>query len=120
MGIEEDMSLGWARDVGFRSGVSRAFQAYDLEEERSLHLRIHPVAVMDVGIRHNVECQRSSRRTDRPDGGGVRRWVAIGCHAGTTPQSVKKSSGKGGVQHTFTWWTQRGIGADVIWRYGAG
>ena len=52
MGIEEDMSLGWARDVGFRSGVSRAFQAYDLEEERSLHLRIHPVAVMDVGIRH--------------------------------------------------------------------
>jgi hypothetical protein len=51
MGIEEDMSLGWARDVGFRSGVSRAFQAYDLGEERPLKLRIHPVAVMDVGMR---------------------------------------------------------------------
>ena len=52
MGIEEDMSLGWARDVGFRSGLSRAFQAYDLVEERPLKLRIHPVAVMDVGMRH--------------------------------------------------------------------
>jgi hypothetical protein len=52
MGIEEDMSLGWARDVGFRSGVSRAFQAYDLGEERALKLRIHPVTVMDVGLKH--------------------------------------------------------------------
>ncbi len=51
MGIEEDMSLGWARDVGFRSGISRSFQAYDLKEERALNVRIHPVAVMDVGIR---------------------------------------------------------------------
>ena len=32
--------------------ASAAFQAYDLEEERSLHLRIHPVAAMDVGMRH--------------------------------------------------------------------
>ena len=32
MGIEHDMSLGWARDVGFRSGISRPFQAYDLQE----------------------------------------------------------------------------------------
>ena len=52
MGIEDDMSLGWARDVGFRSGISRAFQVYDLEEERALELRIHPVAVMDVGMKH--------------------------------------------------------------------
>ena len=27
MGIEEDMSLGWARDVGFRSGISRSFSS---------------------------------------------------------------------------------------------
>lgn len=51
MGIEHDMSLGWARDVGFRSGISRPFQAYDLQEDRALDVTIHPVAVMDVGMR---------------------------------------------------------------------
>lgn len=50
MGIREDMSLGWSRDVGFRSGISRSFLGYDLTEDRAMAVRIHPIAVMDVGM----------------------------------------------------------------------
>ena len=62
MGIKEDMSLGWARDVGFRSGISRPFQVYDLEEERALNVHIHPVAVMDVGMRLGLEWSAEEAR----------------------------------------------------------
>ena len=54
MGISEDASLGWSRDVGFRSGVSRPFQAYDVASERPLNLIIHPIAVMDSALRDGL------------------------------------------------------------------
>lgn len=49
-GIEHDHSMGYADVAGFRAGVSRPFRAYDLENERSLNLWIHPVAVMDATL----------------------------------------------------------------------
>ena len=59
MGIERDASLGWARDVGFRAGTSRPFQAYDVHADRTLKLEIVPIAVMDmamsVGLRWSPE-----------------------------------------------------------------
>ena len=54
MGVSEDASLGWSRDVGFRSGVSRPFQAYDVASERPLNLIVHPIAVMDSALRDGL------------------------------------------------------------------
>lgn len=55
LGIEEDASLGWSRDVGFRSGTSRPFEAYDLTSESAMGLTVHPVAVMDTALRVGLQ-----------------------------------------------------------------
>ena len=55
LGIEEDASLGWSRDVGFRSGTSRPFEAYDLTTESAMGLTVHPVAVMDTAMRVGLQ-----------------------------------------------------------------
>lgn len=54
MGIQQEASLGWARDVGFRAGASRAFPAYDVEGERPLSLTVHPLAVMDSALKYGL------------------------------------------------------------------
>jgi hypothetical protein len=50
-GIKHDHSMGYADNVGFRAGVSRPYQWYDLEEEASKDFWIHPFAAMDVTLR---------------------------------------------------------------------
>ena len=50
LGVREDASLGWSREVGFRAGTSRAFRAYDVEADRPLALKVHPVAAMDSAM----------------------------------------------------------------------
>jgi peptidoglycan/xylan/chitin deacetylase (PgdA/CDA1 family) len=46
-GLEEDQSLGFADEIGYRAGTARSFPAYDLLERRQLALRIRPLHVMD-------------------------------------------------------------------------
>jgi UDP-GlcNAc3NAcA epimerase len=45
--ISEDYSMGYADLPGFRAGISRAYSAFSLTENKVLPLEIQPVAVMD-------------------------------------------------------------------------
>jgi hypothetical protein len=49
-GIHRDHSLGYADQPGFRSGLSRPFRAYDMEDERIMDLWLHPIAIMDATL----------------------------------------------------------------------
>ena len=61
-GVESDASLGWSRDVGFRSGFSRSFVAYDLDAESTLSLVVRPLAVMDTAMRVGLGWSSSDAR----------------------------------------------------------
>jgi hypothetical protein len=46
-GINEDYSMGYPDEPGFRAGIARPFYFYDIIEERKCELRIIPFQVMD-------------------------------------------------------------------------
>lgn len=46
-GIEEDYTMGYAEQLGFRAGICTPFSFYDLEMEVELKLRMYPFAMMD-------------------------------------------------------------------------
>ena len=47
LGIEDDYSMGFADDYGFRAGICSPYYFYDLELEQMSRLRIFPFAFMD-------------------------------------------------------------------------
>jgi hypothetical protein len=47
LGIREDYTLGWSSQTGFRAGISRPFNFYDLVAEHETHLKLVPFAAMD-------------------------------------------------------------------------
>lgn len=51
-GIQEDYSLGYADQVGFRAGLAGTFPWYDLQQEKATSLMIHPFTVMDVTLKY--------------------------------------------------------------------
>ena len=46
-GINEEYSMGYASRAGFRTGTSRPFFFYDLQEEKETELRVNSFQVMD-------------------------------------------------------------------------
>lgn len=46
--IETDYSMGYGNKLGFRAGTGRSFLWYDLKNERSTTLRVHPFCFMDT------------------------------------------------------------------------
>jgi hypothetical protein len=50
MGLQEDHSMGYASDIGFRAGTSRPFRFYDLKNESETGLLVYPFLVMDITL----------------------------------------------------------------------
>lgn len=46
--IEEDYSMGFAHEPGFRAGTSNPFYFYDLKNEKTTSLKIFPITFMDA------------------------------------------------------------------------
>jgi hypothetical protein len=46
-GINEDYSMGYPEEPGFRAGISRSFFFYDVSEDKKSGLRITPFQIMD-------------------------------------------------------------------------
>jgi hypothetical protein len=51
IGLDEDYSMGYADDVGFRAGISTPFYWFDLERNQITNLKIFPFAVMEVTLK---------------------------------------------------------------------
>jgi hypothetical protein len=47
-GIEEDYSMGYPDEPGFRAGIARPYFFYDVEEDRQTRLKVVPFQVMDA------------------------------------------------------------------------
>jgi hypothetical protein len=56
-GIQEDYSMGFAHDFGFRASMATPFPWYDLASEKKQDLMIHPFAVMDVTLKDYLKLQ---------------------------------------------------------------
>lgn len=54
-GIEEEWSMGYADQPGFRAGTSRSFLWYDLVRDRTSQMRIYPFEVMDTTLLHYLK-----------------------------------------------------------------
>jgi len=50
-GIQEDYSMGYAEEFGFRAGTSQPFYFFDLEKNMCTKLKIFPFQIMDVTMR---------------------------------------------------------------------
>jgi hypothetical protein len=48
LGIKEDFTMGYARDVGFRASICNAYPFYDLDLEVEMDLIVRPFAFMDM------------------------------------------------------------------------
>ena len=49
-GINEDYSMGYSDEPGFRAGIARPFRFYDVTDDKITDLRIFPFQVMDVTL----------------------------------------------------------------------
>ena len=48
LGIQEEFTMGYARDVGFRASICNAYPFYDLDLEVEMDLIVRPFAFMDM------------------------------------------------------------------------
>jgi len=56
-GIKEDFSMTFSDQTGFRAGTGNPFLFYDLTEEKSLPVIIHPSAIMDATMKYYMHLQ---------------------------------------------------------------
>jgi len=55
VGIENDYTMGFADDVGFRAGTSRPFFWFDLERNEKTLLKVYPFAAMDTTMKNYLK-----------------------------------------------------------------
>ena len=53
--ITDDYTMGYASDIGFRAGLCTPFYFYDLKNETSTNLKLHPFAVMDATLKYYMK-----------------------------------------------------------------
>ncbi len=49
-GIQEDYTMGYATDIGFRAGTCTPFNYYDLQQEQETSLMVYPFQLMDITL----------------------------------------------------------------------
>jgi hypothetical protein len=54
-GITHDYSMGYSDDIGFRASICSPFFWYDLSQEKTTNLMIHPFQVMDVTLKNYLK-----------------------------------------------------------------
>jgi len=55
LGIAEEHSMGFHEYLGFRAGTCTPYRWYDVMEERTTALIVHPFSVMDNTLRHKLK-----------------------------------------------------------------
>jgi len=50
-GINEDYSMGFGDEPGFRAGIARPFRFFDVAEDKITDLRIFPFQIMDITLK---------------------------------------------------------------------
>ncbi len=53
--ITDDYTMGFSGEVGFRASICTPFYFYDIEQEASTKLLIHPFAVMDATLKYYMK-----------------------------------------------------------------
>ncbi len=53
--ITDDYTMGFSGEVGFRASICTPFYFYDIEQETSTKLLIHPFAVMDATLKYYMK-----------------------------------------------------------------
>lgn len=56
--ITDDYTMGYASQTGFRAGIANTFRFFDLAQDSSTNLYIHPFAVMDGTLRDYLDLDR--------------------------------------------------------------
>ncbi len=51
-GIKHDYTMGFPDQIGFRAGTGHSFRFYDLLEEKTTELIVHPFCAMDVTLKN--------------------------------------------------------------------
>jgi hypothetical protein len=59
-GIQHDYSLGYAQTPGFRASIARPYLWYNLQDETTSNLLLHPFVCMDVALKRSSENQAAS------------------------------------------------------------
>ncbi len=55
LGIEEEYSMGFAAEAGFRAGTATPFFFYDLEMEQVTKMKVYPFMVMEATLKYYME-----------------------------------------------------------------
>ncbi len=54
-GIQEDYSMGYAQELGFRASIATPFYWFDLHQNKKTNLLIYPFQVMDVTLNNYLQ-----------------------------------------------------------------
>jgi len=63
-GINEDYSMGYSAQTGFRAGICSPYNFYDLKKEEETKLLIFPFQIMDVTLREYLGLEKDEAITE--------------------------------------------------------